>query len=149
MILANYIIWYEIGGAEMIYEMTVQFRVLDMKTGLWWYETLLNKKPDFIPHEGFAEWELITGCWLQIAEGSPSIGSGPIRLGVPDLEQERERLITELKITPFDIHTRKEVPVRWAAFSDPWGNRIGYFEYIDKHEKETQIKKVIKNKLWR
>ncbi|MGN7176658.1 hypothetical protein [Paenibacillus sp. FSL R5-0490] len=30
----------------MIYEMTVQFRVLDMKKGLWWYETLLNKKPD-------------------------------------------------------------------------------------------------------
>ncbi|MBX9974992.1 VOC family protein [Cytobacillus firmus] len=128
----------------MIYEMTIQFRVLDMKKGLWWYETLLNKKPDFIPHEGFAEWELISGCWLQIAEGSPSIGSGPIRLGVPDLEQERERLITELKITPFDIHTRKEVPVKWATFSDPWGNRIGYFEYIDNHEKEAQIKKVIK-----
>lgn len=29
----------------MIYEMTVQFRVLDMKEGLLWYETLLNKKP--------------------------------------------------------------------------------------------------------
>lgn len=49
----------------MIYEMTIQFRVLDMKKGLWWYETLLNKKPDFIPHEGFAEWELITGCWFR------------------------------------------------------------------------------------
>lgn len=90
---------------------------------------------------GTHHWVLV-----QIAEGTPSIGSGPIRLGVPDLEQERERLITELKITPFDIHTRKEVPVKWATFSDPWGNRIGYFEYIDKHERETQVKKVIKNK---
>lgn len=72
--------------------MTVQVRVTDIKEGQKWYQTLLNKKPDFIPHEGFAEWELISGCWLQVAEGVPTEGSGPIRLGVTDIEAERDRI---------------------------------------------------------
>ena len=48
----------------MIFEMTTQVRVSNIEEGQKWYETLLNKKPDFTPHEGFAEWELIPGCWL-------------------------------------------------------------------------------------
>lgn len=60
-----------------------------------WYQTLLNKEPDFMPHKGFAEWELIPGCWLQVMEGVPSRGSGPIRLGVINIENERERLKEE------------------------------------------------------
>ncbi len=35
----------------MIYEMTIQLRVTNMKDGQLWYEKLVNKKPDFIPHE--------------------------------------------------------------------------------------------------
>lgn len=49
----------------MIYEMTYQVRVAYFDKGLTWYKTLLNRDPDFVPHEGFAEWELIPGCWLQ------------------------------------------------------------------------------------
>lgn len=39
----------------MIFEMTTQVRVSNMEKGQKWYEALLNRKPDFIPHEGFAE----------------------------------------------------------------------------------------------
>lgn len=63
----------------MIYEMTIQVRVLDIEKGQKWYQTLLKRELDFIPHEGFAEWELIPGCWLQVAEGTPAEGSGPLR----------------------------------------------------------------------
>ncbi len=31
----------------MIYEMTVQVRVSSMEEGQKWYQTLLNKEPDF------------------------------------------------------------------------------------------------------
>lgn len=123
--------------------MTIQFRVGDITKGQEWYETLLKKKPDFIPHDGFTEWELIPGCWLQIAEGIPSIGSGPLRLGIDNLEKERERLINDLKIEPFYIYSREEVPVKWTTFSDPWGNKVGLFEYHNQSDKENRMKTIL------
>ncbi|KMM39286.1 VOC family protein [Guptibacillus hwajinpoensis] len=127
----------------MIFEMTTQVRVSNIEEGHKWYETLINKHPDFIPHKGFVEWELIPGCWLQVAEGELTEGNGPLRLGVTDIEGERERLIKELTIERFEIHSRPEVPVKWGTFRDPWGNRIGFFEYLDKKEEETQIKSIL------
>ncbi|MUK89820.1 VOC family protein [Ornithinibacillus sp. L9] len=126
----------------MIYEMTIQIRVTDISEGQKWYETLLQRKPDFIPHEGFAEWELIPGCWLQVAEGIPAKDSGPLRLGVLDIVSERERIKGELKVPHFDIFSREEVPVKWATFTDPWGNRLGLFEYINEIEKNEQIQNI-------
>ncbi|WP_425482033.1 hypothetical protein [Cytobacillus depressus] len=40
----------------MVYEVTIQIRVSDFEKGQAWYETLLNRKPDFSPHQGFAEF---------------------------------------------------------------------------------------------
>ncbi|WP_428987001.1 hypothetical protein [Virgibacillus pantothenticus] len=44
-----------------------------------------------IPHEGFAEWEIISGYWLQVAEGMSSTAIGPLRIGVTDIESERKK----------------------------------------------------------
>lgn len=126
----------------MIYEITIQVRVTDMQKGQEWYTTLLNRTPDFIPHEGFAEWELIPGCWLQVAEGIPSPESGPIRLGVKDMVGERERLTSLLGTEHFQIHEREEVPVKWATFQDPWGNGIGMFEYHRKSDMQERIRSI-------
>ncbi|MEQ2528260.1 VOC family protein [Robertmurraya yapensis] len=127
----------------MIFEITNQVRVTNIMDGQKWYETVLKKKPDFIPHEGFAEWELIPGCWLQVAEGIPTVGNGPIRFGVTNIESERERLVKELGIEEFEIHSRPEVPVKWGAFSDPWGNQLGFFEYQDKVAEQDRIKIIL------
>jgi hypothetical protein len=127
----------------MIYEMTIQVRVSEFEEGQHWYTTLLKREPDFIPHDGFAEWELIPGCWLQVAEGSPSLNSGPIRLGVNDIEKEHKRVQVELGVENFDLHSREEVPVKWGTFSDPWGNRLGFFEYIREDEKNARIQVVL------
>lgn len=127
----------------MIFEMTTQVRVSNIKEGQEWYETLLNKKPDFIPHDGFVEWELIPGCWLQVAEGIVTEDNGPLRLGVTNIEAERDRLVEQLKIDSFEIHSRPEVPVKWGTFTDPWGNRLGFFEYLDKSEEQERIKTII------
>jgi len=126
----------------MIYEMTTQVRVFNFEQGKKFYEILFNREPDFIPHEGFAEWELIPGCWLQVAEGTPSEASGPLRLGVSSIEAERTRMINELNIEFFDIHSREEVPVKWATFTDPWGNRLGFFEYLSEADKNARINSV-------
>lgn len=127
----------------MIIEVTVQVRVSDFDKGFNWYRTLLGREPEYAPHEGFAEWELIPGSWLQVAEGTPTDGNGPLRLGVTDIEAERNRVIEELSVEPFDVYSRKEVNAKWATFSDPWGNRIGFFEYLDKTEEAQTIKKVL------
>lgn len=124
----------------MIIEMTYQVRVADFQEGRRWYEILLNRAPDFIPHEGFAEWELILGCWLQVAEGEPSKGSGPLRLGIKDVQKEKTRLMQELNVEDFEIFSRQEVPVKWGTFDDPWGNRLGLFEYKDKADEIARIK---------
>ncbi|MED0972853.1 VOC family protein [Bacillus paramycoides] len=109
-----------------------------------WYKTLFNKESDFFPHEGFAEWERIQGCWIQIAEGIPSAGSGPLRLAIMDVEAERTRIVRELNVAKFEMHSRKEVPVKCETFSDPWGNRLGFFEYLDKKEQNERIKAIFK-----
>ncbi|WP_242273573.1 VOC family protein [Bacillus cereus group sp. BfR-BA-01310] len=127
----------------MFFEITVQIRVPTIKEGHSWYKTLLSREPDFIPHEGFIEWELIPGCWLQVAEGTPSEGSGPLRLAVKDIEVEQKRVVEELNIEKFEIFSRDEVPVKWGTFTDPWGNRLGFFEYLDKNEQNERIKTIL------
>lgn len=127
----------------MIFEITNQVRVTDIQQGQRWYEILLNKKPDFIPHEGFVEWEIIPGYWLQVAEGVPSEGSGPLRLGVTNIIAERDRLVKELGIEKFDIFSREEVTAKWGSFTDPWGNELGFFEYLDKKEENDRVKTIL------
>ncbi|WP_034640232.1 VOC family protein [Bacillus manliponensis] len=114
----------------MINEMTVQVRVSDFSKGVEWYKTLLKKDPDFIPHKGFAEWELLPKCWLQVSVGIPSEGNGPIRFGVTNIEYEKERILGELHVENFELHSREGVPVKWGTFTDPWGNHIGIFESL-------------------
>mgnify|MGYP001306816834 FL=1 len=60
-----------------------------------------------------------------------------------DIEGERERLVKELKIDDFVIYSREEVPVKWGTFSDPWGNRLGFFEYLDKEEEKQRINTLV------
>ena len=128
---------------EVFYELTIQVRVSEFEKGQDWYTTLLKREPDFIPHEGFAEWELLPGCWLQVAEGVPAEDCGPLRLGVLDIEKERIRIQEELGIEFFELHSREEVPVKWGTFKDPWGNRLGFFEYKNEDEKNERIRIIL------
>jgi hypothetical protein len=123
----------------MIFEMTIQIRVSDFEKGLHYYQLLLDKEPDFIPHAGFAEWEIVPGSWLQLSEGVPAEGSGPLRFGVENIEEMKSRLITLLEVENLEVLSREEVPVKWCTFSDPWGNKIGLFEYLDKEEEAKRI----------
>ena len=107
---------------------TYQIRVPDFEAGVAFYTALLARDPDFVPHDDFAEWELIDRSWLQLNKGTAAAGSGPLRLGTVDIERERQRVVDELGVEPFEIETRDEVPVLWATFPDPWGNQLGFFQ---------------------
>ena len=80
---------------------------------------------------------------MQVAEGTPSEGSGPLRLGVTDIIAERDRLVKELEIENFEIFSREEVTAKWGSFTDPWGNRLGFFEYLDKKEENERVKTIL------
>ncbi len=110
---------------------TFQVRVKNYNEGSKWYEHLFNRKPDFIPHEDFAEWEIINGAWLQVAKGAPAEENGPLRLGVANIHAERERLKHALDIEIEEVQTREGVPAAWCTFKDPDGNRIGLFQELE------------------
>jgi hypothetical protein len=123
-----------------MFEMTIRFTVTDLERAKTWYTILLEREPDFIPHAGFLEWEIVSGCWLQLAETEESeYRNGPLRLGVKDLEAARERVMNALNIRHFDIHKRVGVPVQWGTFQDPWDNQLGFFEYLDKDEERERM----------
>ncbi|WP_270181389.1 VOC family protein [Alkalihalobacillus sp. CinArs1] len=126
-----------------MFEMTIQLRVSDMEEGLAWYKELFQRDPDFVPHEGFVEWEMLPGSWLQLAEGTPTEGSGPLRLGVEDISAERERVMKKLNVAHFEIHSREEVPVKWGTFTDPWGNRLGFYEYLNKEMEAERMQTIL------
>jgi catechol 2,3-dioxygenase-like lactoylglutathione lyase family enzyme len=128
----------------VIFEVTYQIRVSDFEAALNWYKNLLQRGPDLVPHEGFAEWEIIPGCWLQVGEGTPTEGAGPFRFGVPDIEAERNRVVSELNVEHFEVHRAVDAAgVTYGTFSDPWGNRLGFFEYVNKSEEQKTIKKIL------
>jgi len=58
------------------------------------------------------------------SKGIPIEGSGPLRLGIKDIQVEKARLAKELHILDFPIYSREEVSVKWGTISDPWGNSI-------------------------
>jgi catechol 2,3-dioxygenase-like lactoylglutathione lyase family enzyme len=114
---------------------TFQVRVPDFEAGLRFYAKLLGREPDLVPHGGFAEWEIVPNAWLQVGEGQPEIGR-PIRFGVEDIRNERERLASELGVEVSEIeivHVADSGAIAcWCDFEDPFGNRLGLFQDLSK-----------------
>ncbi len=48
----------------------------------------------------------------------------------------------ELRIEPFLIQSRSGVPVKWGTFTDPWGNMLGLFEYLDKTDEKKRLQDI-------
>ena len=69
------------GGVLLFFEKTYLIGVTDIKVGHKWYQTFLQKASYFIPHDGFVEWEVVPGCWLQVVEVTPSSGKRTFSCG--------------------------------------------------------------------
>ncbi|MFL5756710.1 MAG: VOC family protein [Chloroflexota bacterium] len=110
--------------------MTVQLHVGDGHAGRRYYERLLERAPDFLPHgdDAFVEWHFVPGNFeLHIVE-SDVAGSqqGRLRLGVADVESERQRLVdADVAVSPIE---ELAGVVRWCNVDDPWGNRLGFYQ---------------------
>jgi hypothetical protein len=51
---------------------------------------------------------------------------GRLRLGVADVESERQRLVdADVEVSPIE---ELAGVVRWCNVDDPWGNRLGFYQ---------------------
>lgn len=115
---------------------TMQSRVSDIQSAIEWYERLLERRPDFMPDESIAEWQLYPGSWLVVIAARPDAGRNRIRFGVSDLSGERAR-VQALGISVTEPVTLPGV-VRYCDFEDPDGNRLGLFQDLSRYPLEPQ-----------
>jgi predicted enzyme related to lactoylglutathione lyase len=107
---------------------TAGIPVSNLKTATEWYERLLEKPPDLEPAPGVREFEVGDGCWLQLTEGRPTESQNVFRLGVRDIEAERERLLG-IGVDAGEI-TRIEGVIAFCDFRDPDRNRISLYQVL-------------------
>lgn len=93
------------------------------------YRRLFGRDPDFSPHDDFLEWAPIRDqeCWFQVVgqeDAEPLINR--VRFRVTDM-REAIRFLDAIGL----VHSEpSQLPgvVAFVDFSDPWGNRLGYYE---------------------
>ena len=93
------------------------------------YSDLFGTPSQFQPHDDFLEWAPIPGTelWLQVVgvvEAQPL--TNRVRFQVDDIHQARKHL-ARLDVEHTEPIELPEV-VAFLDFSDPWGNRLGYYQ---------------------
>lgn len=111
--------------------MTIQVSVpaAEMSAAREYYTSLFRMPPVFEAHDDFIEWPPIAGqeCWFQLV-GSPNFRPllNRIRFRVDDLHAS----VAFLAGRDIDHSEPSYLPevVGFLDFSDPWGNRLGYYQ---------------------
>lgn len=107
---------------------TIGIPVTDLRAAQRWYGAVLAvDAPDLEPVRGVLEYE-VGGAWLQLAESGGGPGGGTVRLGVPDVHEQRARLVG-LGVEGGDVEVVDGVIAYWD-FSDPDGNRLGLYTLL-------------------
>ena len=104
---------------------TIGIPVSDLQAASRWYEQILDKPPDIEPVPGIREFE-IAGTWIQLDEGQPVRGNWTLRIGVTDLNAERQRL-EKLGLKLGETRTVPDV-ISYFNFYDPDGNRLSCYQ---------------------
>ncbi len=112
---------------------TLQVYVDDMTRARLWYVKLLGRKPDFGANPDFLEWEIVTHFWFQLVTKKAPKDPSRKRFGVSDVYSERQRIIEELGVEVSEVEELPKGVVRWCNFEDPWGNKLGLFQDLQKY----------------
>ena len=107
---------------------TVGVPVSDLDGATRWYEQVLGIGPAIEPVRGVHEYEVSRGCWLQLFEGETSSSEHAFRIGVEDIERERDRLL-RLGVPPREIE-RVEGVIAFCDFVDPYGNSLSLYQVL-------------------
>ena len=96
--------------------------VSDYAASRSWYERLLGRPPDVLPHDREAVWQLAEGGLLYIVADAANAGRSVVTLIVPDLAGELAALDARGIASP-SVEVIGDA-ARKATLRDPDGNRI-------------------------
>jgi len=104
-----------------IQSVTVAFSVSDLEKAILWYKRAFGIRKAVRPVQGIAEMQL-GPVWLQLFEREKIPSDAALRLGVPDVEKERRRLVK----MGHQVEEITDVPgvLRYFDFQDPDGNGL-------------------------
>lgn len=107
---------------------TIGVPVKDLRAAQRWYEAVLDvDAPDLEPVQGVLEHQ-VGGAWLQLSEAGDGPGGGTVRIGVPDVHEQRARLVG-LGVEGGDVEVVDGV-IAWWDFSDPDSNRLSLYTLL-------------------
>jgi predicted enzyme related to lactoylglutathione lyase len=112
---------------------TLQVYAEDMDRALSWYQKLFGRNPDYTAGPEFLEWEVFSEFWFQVVKKEGQIDSQRKRFGVSDIDRERRRIIEEMGIEVSEVEELPKGVVKWCNFQDPWGNKLGLFQDLEKY----------------
>jgi hypothetical protein len=96
--------------------------VTDIGAARAWYERLLGRPPDLVPHSKEVCWQLAEAGWIYVVEDSERAGSSLLTLIVTDLDAEVAALVDRGVPRP----AITEGPPRKAELTDPDGNNVTF-----------------------
>jgi len=79
--------------------------VADYPSARAWYQRLMGRPPDFIPHEHEAVWQVIENAWIYVVADSERAGKALLTLMVDD-RLKPSRVATEKPKSPTQRETR-------------------------------------------
>jgi hypothetical protein len=98
--------------------------VADYEGSRAWYERLLGRPPDLVPHPAEAAWRLSDSGWIYVVEDAERAGRALVTVLVEDLDAiTRDDLVTG----PIETVPGK---FRRVVVTDVEGNRISFGESL-------------------
>ena len=98
--------------------------VADYDTARPWYERLIGRAPDMLPHAREAAWQLSETGWIYVVADAERAGRALVTLLVDDLDTH----VAELAERGIVAEAIETVPgkFRRTAVVDPEGNRVTF-----------------------
>lgn len=116
----------------LVTSVTITVPVTDLRAAQRWYEAVLGvDAPDLEPVQGVVEYQ-VGGAWLQLSEAGDGPGGSTVRLGVPDVHEQRARLVG-LGVEGGDVEVVDGV-IAWWDFCDPDGNRLSLYTLLAEND---------------
>jgi catechol 2,3-dioxygenase-like lactoylglutathione lyase family enzyme len=107
---------------------TVTIPVRDLAAASKWYTRLLGHGPEFEPAPDVVEFELFGDVWLQLLEAPANAGTAILRIGVSDVEAQREH-VASIGVEVGDVEHVEGV-IKLCDFRDPDGNLLSLVEVV-------------------
>jgi predicted enzyme related to lactoylglutathione lyase len=107
-----------------ITELFAGIPVSDLGAALPWYERLVGRQADLVPHATEVAWQLDATGWIYVVVDPVRAGRALITVLVDDLDAHLAQL-TDRGVDPGAIETMPGA-ARKAEVTDPDGNRITF-----------------------